>query len=138
MSQWVVDASLTLAWYLKDEKDRAYPLAVLAGLREHDIIVPFLWTYEVANALVMACRRKRVTVAELTEILESLKMMPITLDPPHKDGVLALPPFALQHQLTGYDAAYLELAFRLKVAIATVDVALKQAAAACGVPLVQP
>jgi len=45
VSQWIVDASLTLGWYLKDENDRAYNLAVLAGLNANEALVPFLWTY---------------------------------------------------------------------------------------------
>ena len=138
MSQWVVDASLALGWYLKDEQDRGYTLAVLAGLRENEAVVPFLWAYEVSNGLVMAYRRNRITLADLIEILDNLKALPILIDPPRKDDVLDLPPLALQHQLTGYDAAYLELAVRLNAAIATTDVALRRAAAACGVPLVQP
>ena len=58
MSQWVVDASVALGWYLKDEDDRTYNLNVLAGLNTNE--VPFLSTYEVTNGLVMAYRRKRV------------------------------------------------------------------------------
>lgn len=54
MSQWIVDASLTLGWYFKDEQDRVYNLDVLAALSANDAVVPFLWTYEVANGLVMA------------------------------------------------------------------------------------
>ena len=42
MSEWVLDASLALGWYLKDEDDRAYNLAILAGLDTHEAIVPFL------------------------------------------------------------------------------------------------
>ncbi len=41
MSRWIVDASLSLGWFLKDEEDRAYNLEVLAGLKENEIIIPF-------------------------------------------------------------------------------------------------
>jgi predicted nucleic acid-binding protein len=77
VSRWIVDASLSLGWYLKDKGDRTYILEVLAGLKENDVIVPFLWTSEVSNGLVMAHRRKRITVEELDEITESLKGLPI-------------------------------------------------------------
>jgi predicted nucleic acid-binding protein len=97
-----VDASLTLGWYLKD--DRAYSLDVLAGLKSNDAIVPFLWTYEVASGLVMAHRRKRVTQEEVAEIISSLRALPIVVDPPSLDVVLQLPALALKHQLTVYDA----------------------------------
>ena len=54
MSRWIVDASLALSWCLKDEDDRAYNLEVLAGLNENEALVVFLWTYEIANGIVMA------------------------------------------------------------------------------------
>jgi hypothetical protein len=70
VSQWIVDASLTLQWYLKDEQDRDYGLAVLAGLRENEAVVPFLWIFEVCNALVTAHRRMRIDLREIDEILD--------------------------------------------------------------------
>ena len=127
MSQWIVDASLTLGWYLKDEDDRTYNLDVLAGLKANEALVPFLWTYEVANGLVMAQRRKRMVESDLTTILESLKALPITVDSPDADRVMQLPVLALRHQLTAYDSAYIELALRLKLPIATKDAAMKRA-----------
>lgn len=68
MSRWVVDASLTLGWYLQDEQDRTYNLEVLAGWKENEGVVPFIWTYEISNGLVMAHRRKRITSGNLAEI----------------------------------------------------------------------
>lgn len=138
MSQWIVDASLALGWYLKDEEDRAYNLDVLAGLETNEAVVPFLWTYEVANGLVMAHRRKRVTQDELVEIMASLRALPIIVDPPSADVALQLPALALKHQLTVYDSAYLELALRLKLPVATKDHALKRAMTSCGIAPLQP
>ena len=138
MSQWVVDASLTLQWYLKDEEDRDYGLAVLAGLRENETVVPFLWVYEVSNALVMAHRRKRLAVAAISEILDNLRALPIMIDRPEPESVMKLPSLALEQELTVYDAAYLELALRLRLPIATKDKALKRAMANSGVTMVTP
>ena len=138
MSQWIIDASLALGWYLKDEADRAYNLDVLAGLDQNEVIVPFLWAYEVSNGLVMAYRRKRVTLENVAEILESIKSLPIAIDPPELGIALDLPALALQHRLTAYDAAYLEIALRLELPIATKDEALKRAMASCGIPAVHP
>jgi predicted nucleic acid-binding protein len=138
VSRWIVDASLSLGWYLKDEADRSYNLEVLAGLKENDALIPFLWVYEVSNGLLMAHRRKRITTEELSEILGSLKSLPITVDPPDAKGVLELPMLALKHQLTVYDAAYLELALRLTLPIATKDAALQRAMESCGIEAVQP
>ena len=127
MSQWVVDASVALGWYLKDEDDRTYNLNVLAGLNTNEAVVPFLSTYEVTNGLVMAYRRKRVGQGEIDTILCSLRTLPIAVDQPDPARVMQLPDLALKHQLTVYDAAYLELALRLKLPIATKDDALKRA-----------
>jgi len=138
VSQWIVDASLALGWYLKDEDDRAYNLEVLAGLNANEALVPFLWTYEVANGLVMAYRRKRLAQSDVSTILESLQALPVTVDRPDANRVMQLPGLALQHQLTAYDAAYLELAVRLKLPIATKDNALKRAMTSCGIDTVQP
>ncbi|MGA2596546.1 MAG: type II toxin-antitoxin system VapC family toxin [Bryobacteraceae bacterium] len=121
MSQWIVDASITLGWYLKDEGDRTYNLEVLAGLRTNEALVPFLWTYEVANGLVMAQRRKRLADSDITTILGSLRTLPITVDSPDADKVLRLPVLAIKHRLTAYDSAYIELALRLKLPLATKD-----------------
>jgi predicted nucleic acid-binding protein len=138
VSQWIVDASLTLVWYLKDENDRTYNLEVLAGLKANEALVPFLWTYEVTNGLVMAYRRKRLAESDITTILESLKALPITVDPPDADRVMDLPVLALKQQLTAYDAAYLELALRLNLPIATKDAAMKRAMTSCGIDSVKP
>ncbi len=97
MSQWIVDASLALGWYLKDEEDRAYNLSVLAGLNENEAVVPFLWLYEVSNGLAMANRRKRVSIEDVDEIMESIRALPITVDPPDSATVLELPTLALKH-----------------------------------------
>jgi predicted nucleic acid-binding protein len=110
VSQWIVDASLTLGWFLEDEQGREYSLSVLDRLNENDGIVPFLWTYEVGNGLVMAHRRKRITLEQVTDFLDRLRNLPITVELPDPDTALRLPTLALEHNLTGYDAAYLELA----------------------------
>lgn len=78
-------------FYLKDEDDRTYNLDVLAGPKTNEALVPFLWTYEVANGLVMAHRRKRLAEADIATIIESLKALPITVDSPDADKVMRLP-----------------------------------------------
>jgi predicted nucleic acid-binding protein len=138
VSRWIVDASLALGWYLRDEDDRAYNLAVLTGLKENDAVVPALWLYEVANGLVMAHRRKRLAESDLAAILASLRSLPITIEPAAPDTLTRLPALARDHQLTAYDAAYIDLALRLKLPIATKDGAMKRAMAACGIDAVKP
>jgi predicted nucleic acid-binding protein len=138
VSQWIVDASLALGWFLKDEQDRAYNLSVLAGLDRNDALVPFLWWYEVSNGLLMAHRRNRLSMQDMNEILASLRALPILIDPPDPAAVTGLPALAAQHNLTVYDAAYLDLALRSGAPIATKDNALKRAMAASGVSPVTP
>ncbi len=61
-----------------------------AGTLKNEALVPFLWTYEVANGLVMAQRRKRLAESDIATILDSLKALSIPVDPPDADGVLQL------------------------------------------------
>jgi predicted nucleic acid-binding protein len=138
VSQWIIDASLTLRWFLEDEQDREYSLAVLAGLSQNEAVVPFLWTYEVSNGLIMAFRRKRITFDQVTEFLNRLAPLPIHIDLPDVQTVFQLPYLAQAHGLTAYDAAYLELAIRKGLPLASLDDDLKKAALASGVTLVQP
>jgi len=138
VKRWIIDASLTLGWYLKDEENRSYNLEILEGLKDNEAIAPWLWAYEVTNGLVMAHRRKRISDEVLAEILENLGSLQVLLEPPDLKRVLALPSLATQYQLTVYDAAYLEMGIRLKVPIATKDSAMLRAMAACGVSVAKP
>lgn len=76
MSDLVLDASLALQWFLDDETDRKYSLAVLASLSEKRALVPLLWFYEVGNGLLMACRRKRISLDQINGFLLRLKALP--------------------------------------------------------------
>ncbi len=62
MSDFVLDASLALQWFLEDETDRQYSLQVLNSIAESRAFVPQLWFYEIGNGLLMAYRRKRITL----------------------------------------------------------------------------
>ena len=86
----------------------------------------------------MAHRRKRLAESDIAIILESLKELPITVDSPDANAAIRLPVLALKHQITAYDAAYLELALRLKLPIATKDAAMKRAMLASGIETVRP
>lgn len=135
MSDLVVDASLTLQWFLTDETNRQYSLKVLSTLAENRAVVPALWSYEVGNGLVMAYRRKRVTVEQIKQFVAKLDRLPIVAMPVSNTNLSELPELALAHQLTNYDAAYLDLARRMNIALATSDVALARAASSLGVAI---
>jgi len=136
VSDFVLDACLTLQWFLEDEGDRKYSLGVLASLAEKRALVPVLWYYEVGNGLIMAFRRKRITLDKIEHFLNRLRALPIDAAHQTSTEILELPALALAHSLTNYDAAYLVLAHRFNLPLATGDSALRRAAASTGVKLV--
>ena len=135
MSDLVLDASLTLQWFLEDEADRQYSLAILASLSRKTAAVPILWFYEVGNGLLMAYRRKRITMDQITGFLTRLQALPIVAVEQSTSEILGLPTMAQTSGLTNYDAAYLALASRLQIPMATSDAALRRAAASAGVQI---
>jgi predicted nucleic acid-binding protein len=132
---FVVDNSITMAWSFEDETD-AYADAVLDQLATTRAIVPALWPLEVANALLMGERRKRSTQADTLKWIGILEGLPITIDGETNlhawSETLNL---ARGQNLSAYDAAYLELAIRRGLPLATIDDKLKAAARAVGVML---
>jgi predicted nucleic acid-binding protein len=134
--QWkrlVLDGSVALAWCFRDEK-APYPDAVLDALAAHEAVVPAVWPYEVANALLVGERRKRSTGADTSAWLQFLRQLPVTVDEvPVTRAWERLLELARTHGLSAYDAAYLELALRLSVPLATLDRRLQAAATAAGV-----
>ncbi len=133
MKLFVLDCSVTMGWVFDDEKTD-YTEAVLNSLAENKAIVPYLWELEVANVLIVAERRGRMTQAQTAHALSLLGSLPILIDTPiAKQGLTTIPALAREHQLSAYDAAYLELALREGIAIATLDQKLERAAQNCGV-----
>jgi predicted nucleic acid-binding protein len=139
MAAFVIDASATLPWCFADEATGATN-AMLALLRTGDeAIVPAHWPVEVANALLIAVRRKRISPEDAHQFLVDLESLPIRVDTTTKNLVRAgVFPMAEQYGLTVYDAAYLELAIREGLPLATLDNDLRKAARASGVQLVEP
>ena len=135
MSDLVLDASVALQWFLEDEAGRDYSLAVLGSLSTRQAAVPTLWFYEIGNALLMACRRKRITFGQIDGFLTRLQALPIEAAQQSPREILELPALAQKHSLTNYDAAYLSLALRLNLPLATTDADPLRAAAATGVAI---
>ena len=131
----VLDCSTTLAWVYGEETTQAVR-AVFGAVGSGGAWVPALWRLEVANVLEMGVRRGRHDAAFRDATLADLALLPIRVDPEtdrHAWGATAR--LAARHGLTLYDAAYLELARRLDLPLATLDHALRDAASAEGVPL---
>jgi predicted nucleic acid-binding protein len=137
MGPFVVDASLTLSWCFVDEAT-PYSRGTLAALKGTYALVPALWPFEVANSLAVADRRKRITQEGIARFLEILRRLPIQIGRREAlwiwQGVLAV---AREHRLSAYDAAYLELAKREGMHLATLDHDLEEAARTLGVPILE-
>lgn len=138
MSRWIVDASVALGWFLIDESDRTYALDVLAGVESNEIVVPPLWIYEVVNGLISASRRKRLAREAIFEALGELKRLCVMIEPVDPGDPVRIAELGMAHALTAYDAAYLDLALRMRLPLATTDAALRRAMESCGVDLVSP
>ena len=138
MSDFVLDASLALQWFLEDESDRQYSLSILSTLSEKRAAVPFLWFYEIGNALLVAHRRKRITFDQIESFLTRLLALPIVTEGETASEVFELPKLAQRLHLTNYDAAYLALALRLGVPLATTDLELRRAAPQLSVQIFVP
>ena len=131
----VVDSSATLAWVYSEETTEAIS-DVLARLTDRGAWVPALWRLEVANVLQMNVRRGRHDAAFRDAALTDLAMLPISIDPETDQQAWgATVRLAARHRLTVYDAAYLELAQRRGLPLATLDKELRDAATAEGVIL---
>ena len=131
----VIDCSVTMAWYFKDEEDD-YANAVRDGLGESRAVVPSLWPLEVANTILVGERRKRSNQAQAAAWTGLLSSLPITVD--EETGTRAFSDIlnlGRARNLSAYDAAYLELAMRRGLPLATLDEKLKAAAGAVGVPI---
>lgn len=134
--RWVVDASLALAWVLPGQATPRTD-ALLESVREGVTLrVPALWFQEVANALLVLQRRRKLKPDERVEVLRTLRTLNLEVDP--EGALLAfdrVSELAETHGLSIYDATYLELARRENLPLGTCDQALRRAARSCGVNL---
>ena len=115
-----------------------YSDAMATRLETEKALVPALWQLELANVLKTACTKGRLTQAQARQILDALNQLPIEVDTAAPPGQRQLFELAMRYNLSSYDAAYLELAMRHGLPLATQDEQLKLAATAAGVDVVQP
>jgi predicted nucleic acid-binding protein len=135
----VVDGSAALGLLLPDENRTPAARRLRAALDTAvSVHVPALWWVELANGILMAERRKRLSQAAGMEVLALLPALNVTTDEqPVERSVLPTVALARQHGLTTYDASYLELAIRRGAILASQDRELIKAAQACGVEVLQ-
>ncbi len=135
--EFVLDTSVTMSWCFEDEAT-PYTEAALDRLQGATAVVPAIWPLEVANVLLSAQRRGRLTEAQSARFVELLGALPIVMEQPSADQIFgSVLPLGRQHGLSAYDAAYLELAARQGLPLATRDERIIAAAAAIGVKILQ-
>lgn len=134
MTGFVVDASVAIAWLFEDEVTPETE-AVLDRLSDQEAHAPGLWELEIANVVLSAERRGRISEIATAQIMERLRDLPIRINPdnPRLHHLLEV---ARRYGLTSYDAAYLTLALQLNLPLATLDRDLAAAAGLADVALV--
>jgi predicted nucleic acid-binding protein len=135
--RFVLDASVALAWCFPGEATAETEMVLDSLSNGAEAFVPALWPFELANALLVGERRKRISVAQVTSMLQRIAYLPIAVQAVQPDRifgqVLAL---ARQHGLSEYDSAYLDLALREALPVATLDQTLRKAAQNAGLRLI--
>jgi len=138
MTSFVLDNSVAMRWHLESGKasDQKYAEAVLLSLTDADALVPNLWHLEATNVLVGAEKRSDTTTVEVERFIAQLENLPINVDPltagQSFSRILSL---SRAYKLSSYDAAYLELAIREGLSLATLDKNLMKAAKKADVPI---
>ena len=135
MSDFVLDCSVSISWIFPDE-DSDYAESVLKLLEDRQAIVPSIWFLEMANVLLVGERRERITQAQTSWAISLVNALDIVVDENTENNAFgATLALGRKQKLAAYDAAYLELAIRLQLPLATLDERLIAAANRCGVVL---
>jgi predicted nucleic acid-binding protein len=134
---FVLDASIAAAWVLEDEQSELAD-QIIDSLATKTALAPYLWALEIGNILLVAERRGRIDAAKRKLMLEAVRDLGVVEEAqPQAIAFGAVQDLATKHRLSSYDAAYLELAVRLGLPLATLDEALRKAATLEKVPLVE-
>ena len=136
MTDFVLDNSVTMRWLLESGRhsEQAYADAVLKSLVDAEALVPNLWHLEAANVLLGAEQRGELDTVDVERFIARLEHLPIRVDPlTAHQGFNRTLGLSRAHRLSSYDAAYLELAIREELALATLDKDLVKAAKKAGV-----
>ena len=135
MKPLVIDCSVTMAWCFEDESS-LFADKVLDHIAETETWAPSLWAFEVANVLLVAERRGRLTPADSMRFVALLSDLPILIDDSsHERALGPVLSTGRDHGLSAYDATYLELAMRLGGVMATGDEKLRTACRKSGIPV---
>lgn len=138
MNGFVLDNSVAMRWALatQNKKDQGYSEQVLVSLARVSALVPNLWHLEVCNVLFAAEKRGDISVDIAETFLARLEQLPITVDnETYRQAFRGILKLSRSQSLSSYDAAYLELAIRHSLPIATLDKQLQKAAKRLSVPI---
>lgn len=137
MTVLVLDASVAVSWCFPDRRTE-FTMRVLREIADGFAVVPGLWSLEVGNALVASERKGHLTESQITAFLRDLDELPKQVEHTTSEQAFGRTfELARRNKLTTYDACYLELAERMQLPLATLDVDLKKAAKKTGVALVE-
>lgn len=137
MQSFVLDVSACLPWCYEDEQTPFSDQLLDWAGSGSQLHVPSIWPLEIVNALLQGVRRKRLPAERAVEFLEQLKTLSFVIEPaPALADLSRLHELAARHQLTSYDAAYLDLSIRTGLPLASLDDDLRTAANAENVKLV--
>jgi len=136
MPEFVLDASVASSWCFPGDptEDTPYSRRILSKLEMDDAIVPGIWAFEIANVIFVAfTKRRRISQQQIDEYLTRLRALPIRTE--HNDlwANIVLESQARKWNLSAYDVAYLDLALRKRLPLATADDDLKRTAQAAGI-----
>jgi predicted nucleic acid-binding protein len=135
LNRIIIDASIALAWCFPDETSD-YADSVLTSLEGLTMLVPAVWSLEVANTILVGERQKRLSQPDIKKFMSLLGSLSQVQDvQPVGGNVNNVLPLAREHNLSAYDAAYLELSIRNHAPLATLDAKLQKAAKKAGVPI---
>jgi predicted nucleic acid-binding protein len=130
----VLDCSVVLAWVIPDESSKTAERLLSRLDKDSRLWIPALWWYELSNALTIAQRRGRLNDSDTLRLIELYRQLPLFTDTLlGADAVFRFRVLAQRYNLSAYDAAYLELAQRRGVGLATLDEDLAKAARKAGV-----
>jgi predicted nucleic acid-binding protein len=133
MALFVLDASVAISWCFPGDptENTRYSRAILSRLAVDDAIVPEIWAFEIANSIFVSySKRKRITEQQIREYLSLLKALPIRVEVQSMVENIDLESIARRRDVAAYDAAYLYLAQRTDLPLATSDGPLRDAALA--------
>jgi len=133
---FVIDNSVVMTWCFKDEEN-PYADDILDSLENATAYVPSIWPLEVGNVLLVAERKKRLSEADSIRFIALITELPIIIEQESPERMIKeIFALARKHELSSYDASYLDLAMRKGLPIATLDNNLIDAAKRSQVPIV--